>query len=384
MTSRMDCFVASNLLQTKLPLGGNTNRPTVSRCSSQPVSFSGRLSLGKQLTGRLIKEEIDSARFSSPRRMQSKGVKAGEPHRVKCAAVQEASGIENITFYKYHGLGNDFVLVDNRGCGEPVLSPEQAAKLCDRNFGIGADGVIFALPAQQDGSDFTMRIYNSDGSEPEMCGNGIRCLAKFVADIDGAGAGTMYRIDTLAGLIQPIMQPDGQVRVDMGYPILSAKEIPTTLPENPDGAVIGEELEVGGQTYSVSCVSMGNPHALIYEVNGKPIKLKDIDLGTVGPIFESHPVFPAKTNTEFVEVVTPSHVKMMVWERGAGRTLACGTGACATVVAGVLEGKIERKCRVDLPGGPLFIEWDESDNKIYMTGPAEKVFGGNLQGSYIS
>lgn len=382
----MDYCVACNLVQAKVPRGGKTSHPTVGRCSKQTVSFSGRLSLGKQLDHRLMKEEIDSTRFSSERsNMEKRGVNAGEPRGVKCAAaVQEASGIENIAFYKYHGLGNDFVLVDNRGCREPVLSPEQAAKLCDRNFGVGADGVIFALPAQQNGSDFTMRIYNSDGSEPEMCGNGIRCLAKFVADIDGAGAGTMYRIDTLAGLIQPIMQADGQVRVDMGYPILSAKEIPTTLAANSDGAVIREELEVGGQRYSVSCVSMGNPHALIYEVDGKPIKLQDIDLDTVGPIFESHPVFPAKTNTEFVEILTPSHVKMMVWERGAGRTLACGTGACATVVAGVLEGKTERNCRVDLPGGPLFIEWDESDNKIYMTGPAEKVFGGNLQGSYMS
>lgn len=293
------------------------------------------------------------------------------------AAPVTADGV--VLFKKYHGLGNDFVLIDNRHSDEPVLTPEQAERLCDRNFGIGGDGVIFALPPQQTGSDLTMRIYNSDGSEPEMCGNGIRCLAKFIADIDGAVAGQEYKIDTLAGLIQPVMQEDGQVRVDMGCPILEAEAIPTTLASNYDGqGVVAQSLEVGGKTYSVTCVSMGNPHALVYSVDGAPITLDAVDLFSVGPVFESHPVFPAKTNTEFVEVVSPSHVKMMVWERGAGRTLACGTGACATVVAGVLEGKTDRNCRVDLPGGPLYIEWDESSNKIYMTGPAEFVFEGVL------
>ena len=301
--------------------------------------------------------------------------------RLRSAVAAVAQAQQTIPFMKYHGLGNDFILIDNRQEIEPVLTPAQAEKLCDRNFGIGGDGVIFALPPQQDGSDFTMRIYNSDGSEPEMCGNGIRCLARFIADIDGAEAGQEYKIDTLAGLIQPVMQDDGQVRVDMGCPILEGSKVPTTLSPNSSavaGAVIAQELEVDGRVYSVSCVSMGNPHALVYSVDNQPIKLDDIDLFRVGPIFESHPVFPAKTNTEFVEILSPSHVKMMVWERGAGRTLACGTGACATVVAGVLEGKIDRKCQVDLPGGPLYIEWDESSNTIYMTGPAELVFHGSL------
>lgn len=295
------------------------------------------------------------------------------------AAVAQQAETGQIQFAKYHGLGNDFVLIDNRHTTEPVLTPEQSEKLCDRNFGIGGDGVIFALPPQQPGSDLTMRIYNSDGSEPEMCGNGIRCLARFIADVDGASPGQEYKIDTLAGLIQPVMQDDGQVRVDMGSPILEAAQIPTTLQPNADGnAVIAQTLEVDGHEYTVSCVSMGNPHALVYSMDGAPIKLDAVNLFHVGPLFESHSVFPAKTNTEFVEILSPSHVKMMVWERGAGRTLACGTGACATVVAGVLEGKILRKCRVDLPGGPLFIEWDEKSNKIYMTGPAEFVFAGTL------
>ena len=289
-----------------------------------------------------------------------------------------ATSKKNITFRKYHGLGNDFVLIDNRHQSEPLLSPEESCRLCDRNFGIGGDGVIFALPPTSATSDFTMRIYNSDGSEPEMCGNGIRCLARFVADLDGASAGQEYKIDTLAGLIRPVMQADGQVRVDMGEPILEGKEVPTTLEPTSGSTVVARELEVDGRTWTVSAVSMGNPHALVYSVDGKPVQLDDVDLFRVGPMFESHPVFPAKTNTEFVEVLSPSHVRMMVWERGAGRTLACGTGACATVVAGVLEGKTDRECRVDLPGGPLFIEWEESSNKIFMTGPAEFVFSGDL------
>ena len=299
------------------------------------------------------------------------------------APVAPAASIEDIKFQKYQGLGNDFLLIDNRASDEPVLSPEQAEKLCNRNFGVGGDGVIFALSPQQEGSDFSMRIYNSDGSEPEMCGNGIRCLARFVADIDGAPAGTEYRIDTLAGLIQPVLQEDGQIRVDMGTPTLTGSAVPTTLKPTDGDAVVAQKLAVDGREYTVTCVSMGNPHALIYSVDGGPIALDAIDLYKVGPMFEIHSVFPAKTNTEFVEIVNRNHVKMMVWERGAGRTLACGTGACATVVAGVLEGRIDRTCRVDLPGGPLLIEWDEATNKVFMTGPAEKAFSGSLKGTYI-
>lgn len=303
--------------------------------------------------------------FSSARRMTT-----------RCQAA--------LRFAKYQGLGNDFILIDNRHASEPVLTPDQAARLCDRNFGIGGDGVIFALPPVG-ATDLTMRIYNSDGSEPEMCGNGIRCLARFVADIDSAPASTQYKIHTLAGLIQPAMEADGQVRVDMGEPILEAAQVPTTLPSTrPDGAVVAQPLEVAGKTWLMTCVSMGNPHAVTYSTaDGAPIDLVALDLAGVGPIFEKNGVFPAKTNTEFVQILTPSHVRMIVWERGAGRTLACGTGACATVVAGVLEGKIERNCRVDLPGGPLLIEWNEKDNRVYMTGPAERVFGGDLGGSYI-
>jgi diaminopimelate epimerase len=279
-----------------------------------------------------------------------------------------------IAFSKYHGLGNDFILVDNRHQLEPVISPEQAIQWCDRNFGIGADGVIFALAGQGD-TDYTMRIFNSDGSEPEMCGNGIRCLAKFLEALETQAGSPpslphAYRIHTLAGLIVPTLQPDGQVTVDMGLPRLLASEIPTTL-GTADAQVVDLPLEVAGQTWQVTCVSMGNPHCITFVENADAI-----DLSQLGPLFEHHSVFPKRINTEFTEVISPSHLKMRVWERGAGATLACGTGACATLVAGVLTGKCDRKATITLPGGPLVIEWAEADGHIYMTGPAELAFTG--------
>lgn len=287
----------------------------------------------------------------------------------RCAAA--------VKFAKYQGLGNDFILVDNRHQLEPVVTPEQAVKLCDRNFGIGGDGVIFALPSEN-GTDYSMRIFNSDGSEPEMCGNGIRCLARFVADVDGS-APRQYKVHTLAGLIQPALLPDGQVCVDMGEPILRGPDVPTTLQPTQGEAVVQQKLAVDGKEWLMTCVSMGNPHAITFGLaDGSSIKVDSIDLPGIGPKFEHNPVFPARTNTEFVEVLSRSHVRMVVWERGAGATLACGTGACATVVAGVLEGHTDRSCQVDLPGGPLHIEWRESDNHIYMTGPAELVFAGSV------
>jgi diaminopimelate epimerase len=234
-----------------------------------------------------------------------------------------------IEFTKYHGLGNDFILVDNRHSSKPVLTPEQAVVLCDRHFGIGADGVIFALPGQN-GTDYTMRIFNSDGSEPEMCGNGIRCLAKFIADLEGSDAKTLYQIHTGAGVISPELRSDGQVKVDMGVPRLLAGEIPTTLAA-ADAKVIDVSIAVADRSWSVTCVSMGNPHCITFVED-----VSAIDLETVGPQFEHHQAFPQRTNTEFIQVVRSDYIKMRVWERGAGVTLACGTGACAAVVAGVL------------------------------------------------
>lgn len=277
-----------------------------------------------------------------------------------------------IEFTKYHGLGNDFILVDNRSSSEPCITPEQAIQLCDRHFGVGADGVIFALPGQ-DGSDYTMRIFNNDGSEPEMCGNGIRCLARFIADLEGITQPRAYRIHTLAGVIIPKLETDGLVTVDMGEPRLLAGEIPTTLVA-ADQKAIEQPLEVAGQTWQVTCVSMGNPHCITFVDDVSAIALESL-----GPQFEHHAVFPKRTNTEFIQVVRSDYLKMRVWERGAGITLACGTGACASLVAAVLTGRSDRQATVELPGGPLQIEWSATDNRLYMTGPAERVFAGTAE-----
>ncbi|MBD6618337.1 diaminopimelate epimerase [Komarekiella sp. 'clone 1'] len=277
-----------------------------------------------------------------------------------------------IEFTKYHGLGNDFILIDNRSSSVPTLTPEQAIKLCDRHFGIGADGVIFALPGEN-GADYTMRIFNSDGSEPEMCGNGIRCLAGFLADLEGESRNQdRYRVHTLAGVMTPQLMPDGQVKVDMGLPRLLALEIPTTLTPAEE-KVINQPLEVAEQIWNVTCVSMGNPHCITFVKDVAAIPLE-----IIGPLFEHHPVFPQRTNTEFIQVVSRDYLKMRVWERGAGITLACGTGACAALVAGVLTNKCDRTATVELPGGALQIEWSEIDQRIYMTGSAERVFTGNI------
>ena len=273
-------------------------------------------------------------------------------------------------FAKYHGLGNDFILIDNRSSSEPLVTPEQAVLLCDRHFGIGADGVIFALPGQE-GTDYTMRIFNSDGSEPEMCGNGIRCLAQFVAELEGNKSQAEYRIHTLAGVITPQIISDGQVKVNMGMPKLLASEIPTTL--SPDEKVIAQPLEVAGQSWSVTCVSMGNPHCITFVED-----VASVSLEIIGPQFEHNPAFPQRTNTEFIQVVRRDYLKMRVWERGAGATLACGTGACAALVAGVLTGKCDRTATVELPGGCLTIEWPSVDQRLYMTGPAQRVFTGEI------
>ncbi|MCY7324035.1 MAG: diaminopimelate epimerase [Phormidesmis sp. CAN_BIN36] len=279
----------------------------------------------------------------------------------------------SLEFVKYHGLGNDFILVDNRASMEPRLTPDQAIKLCDRHFGIGADGVIFALPGQ-DGTDYTMRIFNSDGSEPEMCGNGIRCLGLLLTDLETADAGVAkqkYLIHTLAGAIT-LKLADSQVTVDMGMPHLLATEIPTTL-TNTDQKVIDQRLDVAGQTWQVTCVNMGNPHCITFVEDVAAISLEQI-----GPQFEHHAVFPQRINTEFIQVVRSDYLKMRVWERGAGITLACGTGACAALVAGVLTGRCDRRATIELPGGCLEIEW-KADGRIDMTGSATKVFSGTLE-----
>ena len=279
-----------------------------------------------------------------------------------------------LQFAKYQGLGNDFVLIDNRQQQELALSPEQVTRVCDRHFGVGADGVIFLLPGQA-GTDYTMRIINSDGSEPEMCGNGIRCLARFIADLEGKSPtdSLAYRIHTLAGEITPELQPDDQVKVNMGPPQLVAAQIPTTLDPTDNGTVVDQAIVVADQKWQVTCVSMGNPHCIAFVDDVSAVALDQI-----GPQFEHHSAFPQRINTEFVQVVKPDYLKMRVWERGAGATMACGTGACAVLVAGVLTGRCQPQATIELPGGPLDIAWTSTDPSVYMTGPADAVFAGVL------
>ena len=276
-----------------------------------------------------------------------------------------------LSFSKYQGLGNDFLMLDGRSASDPDfvfgLTPELVIELCDRRFGVGGDGVILALPANN-GGELRMRIFNADGTEPEMCGNGIRCLARFLADRDGDGAGRTWQIDTLAGRIVPELLPDGTIRVDMGAPFLQSDQVPTTLAVGAAGLPQGE-LDVDGEVFAVAAAGMGNPHVVI------PVPLvEEIDLERFGALLEVHPAFPAKTNVHFVQVLSPDHLVMRVWERGAGPTLACGTGACATLVACHSLGLCDRRARLDLPGGPLQIHWNASSGKVFMDGPAEHVF----------
>lgn len=289
-----------------------------------------------------------------------------------------AGSLRPLAFQKYQGLGNDFILVDNRASPTLALTPAQAVALCDRHTGVGGDGVIFLLPpnvatgAAGAACTASMRIINSDGSEPEMCGNGVRCLAVFAAAL-GMDPGALV-LDTLAGVIVPTVVPGGggAVRVDMGAPVTDPPAVPTTLPA-PTAPVT-----VDGREWSMTGVSMGNPHAVTF-VGADDFATIDGDLERLGPMFENlATVFPARVNTEFVTVDAPDSVRMVVWERGAGRTRACGTGACAVVVAGVLTGQTGRRVTVTLPGGDLLIEWNEADGRVYMTGPAELAFTGTV------
>ena len=271
-------------------------------------------------------------------------------------------------FTKWQGTGNDFVIVN--GFEETIVDySAKAIELCDRHFGIGADGLILVLPSAI--ADFRMRIFNSDGGEAEMCGNGIRCFARYVYE-NGLLDKTELSVETLAGIIRPKLLPaDGKetlVCVDMGEPRLNRGEIPMT--GEPAGRVIDVPLVVGGADYRITCVSMGNPHCVIFTD-----AVEELDLPILGRPIEGHPWFPRKTNVEFVKVLDRQNLRMRVWERGAGVTLACGTGTCATVVAAVLNGKTDRKVRVRLDGGELLVEWRD-DNHVYMTGPAVEVFRG--------
>lgn len=275
-----------------------------------------------------------------------------------------------IKFTKMQGLGNDYVYMD--AIHQKIENESSLAQfVSNRHFGIGSDGLI--LICKSDVADFKMRIFNSDGSEAEMCGNGIRCVGKFVYD-KGLTNKTTITIETLAGIkTLELNTKDGKVetvKVDMGEPILNPKEIPVISDEEP---VKNLMLEAEGKKFKFTCVSMGNPHA-ITEVEDT----EKFDVEKYGKVLEVDKAFPNKTNVEFIQIVDKNHVKMRVWERGAGETLACGTGACATAVACYLNGKTDRNVEVELLGGKLYIEWNEENNHIYMTGPAVTVFEGEL------
>ena len=265
-------------------------------------------------------------------------------------------------FEKWQGCGNDFVIIDLRGNGL-IDSAEKISRLCDRHFGIGADGVIYVL--NSDAAEVRMRIFNADGSEAEMCGNGIRCFAKFV--LRGTDK-KILNVETGAGILTVNLRGES-VEVDMGEPILSADKIP--VEGYGKNKIIGEPLNVD-ENFKMTCVSMGNPHCVIFvdDVN-------KIDLPTIGPKIERHEIFPRKVNAEFVQVIGKNKLRMRVWERGSGITYACGTGACATAVAANLNALADKSVEVILDGGTLKIDW-RADNHIYMTGAADKVFSGNF------
>lgn len=273
-------------------------------------------------------------------------------------------------FTKMQGLGNDYIYVD---CTRETLEnpSDIAKKVSDRHFGIGSDGLVLILPSQV--ADFRMRMFNSDGSESEMCGNAIRCVGKYVYD-NGMTDKNLVNIETLAGIkVLTLTAQNGKVelvRVDMGEPILVPRDVPVASDRE---SFISEPVTIDGREFKVTAVSMGNPHAVSY--------IEDVDnfpLAQIGPKMETNSLFPRKVNAEFVQVIDRKNLKMRVWERGAGETLACGTGACAVLVSSVLNNLSDRAATIKLLGGDLLIEWSEKDNHVYMTGPAVKVFEGEI------
>ncbi|NDV70406.1 diaminopimelate epimerase [Dysgonomonas sp. 25] len=278
--------------------------------------------------------------------------------------------MKGLKFTKMQGAGNDYIYVN--GFTHKVANPsELAIRLSNRHFGIGSDGLVLILPSET--CDFRMQMFNSDGSEAEMCGNASRCVGKFVYD-NKLTDKKEITLETLAG-VKYITLLEGdekkrKVKVDMGEPILDSAQIPVDINESP---VLNYPLNVDGETWRISCVSMGNPHAVVFTKD-----INKLELPVIGPKFETHPVFPRKTNTEFIELVDRHTLNMRVWERGAGETLACGTGACAAAVAAVLNGYCDRKITIHLLGGDLEIEWNETNNHVYMTGEAVTVFEGEF------
>ena len=274
-----------------------------------------------------------------------------------------------IPFYKFHGIGNDFIIIENNNL--PADRSKLAIDLCDRHFGIGGDGII--IPTVIDDTTYKMKIINSDGSEAEMCGNGMRCLALYIYKY--INPVKSMKVSTLAGNIYPqIFDENGEilVKLDMGEPRLIPSEIPVT--GFSGDKVVNSSIKVNDKNWNITTVSMGNPHCVIFIPD-----LNDIDVVKDGRSIETDNHFPRKTNVEFVQVLNRKHIKVDVWERGAGVTLACGTGSCASVVAGVLNNVCERETKVSLPGGDLDILWNEENNHVYLTGPAKEVFHGEIE-----
>jgi diaminopimelate epimerase len=270
-------------------------------------------------------------------------------------------------FTKMEGAGNDYVYVDCFRQPPPKDAAALSRKISDRHFGVGGDGLILICPSEQ--GDARMRMFNADGSEAEMCGNGVRCVAKYVYD-HGIARKSVLKIETGRGVLTLELELAGdkvrQVRVDMGEPILDGPRIPTTLPGNPP-----TDVPLPGHDLRITCVSMGNPHCVSFVG-----EITDALVLGVGPKVEKDAAFPRRTNVEFVCVNRPDDVNVRVWERGSGETLACGTGACAVCVAGVLTGRTQRRLTAHLPGGALQLHWSDADNHVYMTGPAVEVFSG--------
>jgi diaminopimelate epimerase len=299
-----------------------------------------------------------------------------------------------ILFTKMHGLGNDFILIDcrDKSIHFPTGAKEIGVisrKICHRRFGIGADQLLLLYPSEV--ADFKMRIFNADGSEVEMCGNGIRCLAKYIWDRNLSDK-DILRIETLSGIVRPEKAGE-MVNVDMGEPVFDAEKIPVEIVQgskfevqssktNPpsfpftkglEGMIIDYPLKIEDREFKITCVSMGNPHAVIFVED-----LLRFPVSFYGPLVENHPIFPKRTNVEFIEVINPQEVKMRVWERGSGETMACGTGASAVAVATNIKGLTNRAVTVHLVGGDLLVEWAK-DNHVYMTGPVLQVFEGVIE-----
>jgi diaminopimelate epimerase len=274
-----------------------------------------------------------------------------------------------LEFTKMHGAGNDFVVLDGLALELPPLEP-LARRLADRHFGVGFDQMLVAHRSKT--ADFRMEIYNADGSQAEMCANGIRAFYKFLRDRGYADTDSI-RVETLGGVVVPRWAGENLVTVEMGMPVLAPAKIPTLLGDG-NGPVLDAELEVGGATLQLSSVSMGNPHAVIYVDD-----VDDAPVGELGPLVESHPVFPNRVNVEFIQLVSRDRLLQRTWERGTGETLACGSGACAAVVVSILRGVVNRTVTVALRGGELSIQWEDDGASVSMTGPAASVFTGRIE-----